>query len=141
MTTARAKKAVHAQQGLHATDAGDTDREPTLSVSADRPLCGYVRADSRTTDDDLAQSVSNLAVFAADTGHELSTVIVEWTDDARAAFDAAAAELVGISGLADITGHGTANSAGPTDLVTNSMTSSITGRGPLLLACTHAGRP
>lgn len=122
MTTARAKKAVRAQQGLHVTDGGDADMEPTA-----RPLCGYVRADSKTTDHDLAQSVSNLAVFAADTGHELSTVIVEWADDARAAFDAAAAELAGIA-QADPVGP-----AGPADLVAD--------RGPVLLACAHAGRP
>jgi hypothetical protein len=100
--------------------------EPPRGGVADRPVCGYVRADSRTTDRDLAQSVSDLAVFAAGEGRELSTVIVEWTDDARAAFDAAATELAGIAGIVK------AGPAGPADLVTN--------RGPALMACAHAGR-
>lgn len=85
--------------------------------SADRPLCGYVRADSRTTDHDLAQTVSDLAALAAREGRELSTVIVEWTDDAKAAFRAAAAEVAAL---------------GSPELATN--------RGPLLLACAHAGQ-
>jgi hypothetical protein len=101
--------------------------EPAPGGGADRPVCGYVRADSKTTDRDLAQSVSDLAVFAAGEGRELSTVIVEWTDDARAAFDAAAAEFAGIAALAK------ADRAGSPDLVTN--------RGPALMACAHAGRP
>jgi len=100
--------------------------EPAPGGRLDRPVCGYVRADSKTTDRDLAQSVSDLAVFAAGEGRELSTVIVEWTDDARAAFDAAAAELAGIAALAK------PDRAGSPDLVTN--------RGPVLMACAHAGR-
>ncbi|MGL5810667.1 MAG: hypothetical protein ACRCYQ_12040 [Nocardioides sp.] len=67
-----------------------------LLKSADRPLCGYVRADSKTTEHDLAQTVSDLAVLAAREGRELSTVIVEWTDDAKVAFKAAAAEIAGL---------------------------------------------
>lgn len=93
---------------------------------ADGPLLGYVRADSRTTDRDLAQSVSDLAVFAADAGHQLSTVIVEWTDDARAAFDAAAAELAELAETA------------PADAVFSSKPT--TNQGPVLMACTPAGR-
>jgi len=104
--------------------------EPALGGEADRPVCGYVRADSKTTDRDLAQSVSDLAVFAAGAGRELSTVIVEWTDDARAAFDAAATELAGIA-KADPAGP-----AGPAEPVTNALGQ----RGPVLMACAHAGQ-
>lgn len=104
--------------------------EPALSDGADRPVCGYVRADSKTTDRDLAQSVSDLAVFAAGEGRALSTVIVEWTDDARAAFDAAVAELATLE-KADLAGP-----AGPAEPVTNALGQ----RGPVLMACAHAGR-
>lgn len=123
MTAERANTAADRQDRC---GEGGAVVEPALGGGADRPVCGYVRADSKTTDRDLAQSVSDLAVFAAGEGRELSTVIVEWTDDARAAFDAAAAELAGIAALVK------ADRAGAADVVTN--------RGPVLLACAHAGR-
>jgi hypothetical protein len=83
-------------------------------------LCGYLRADAQTTDHDLAQAVSDLAALAAAEGLELGTVIVEWTDDAGAAFKAAANEIAAL------------DLAGPRP--------SQNPHGPLLLACAHAGR-
>jgi hypothetical protein len=129
MTNERAKTAAHRDDVRGGTASLGVDEaaavgEPAPDGGTNRPVCGYVRADSKTTDRDLAQSVSDLAAFAAGVGRDLSTVIVEWTDDARAAFDAAATELAAIA-KAD---HG--GSAEP-----------ATNRGPVLMACAHAGRP
>lgn len=110
-----------------AANAAATVAAPPTRRQDDGSVLGYVRADSRTTDRDLAQSVSDLAVFAADAGHQLSTVIVEWTDDARAAFDAAAAELAELAESA------------PVDAVFSSTPTA--NRRPVLMACTPAGRP
>ncbi|WP_154402696.1 hypothetical protein [Nocardioides speluncae] len=115
-----------------AADAAAAAALPTRH-QAYEPVLGYVRADSRTTDRDLAQSVSDLAVFVAGAGRELSTVIVEWTDDARAAFDAAAAELTEFAEFAGLTGTAAAH-----PIVRSEWPA---GRVPVLMACTPAGRP
>lgn len=50
-------------------------------MTSTRPLLlGYIRADNSMTDDELAQSTSDLAAFADEEGYTLSSVLVEWID-------------------------------------------------------------
>lgn len=55
-------------------------------------LLGYIRADALTTERDVAQSTSDLSVFADREGYSLGTVFVERTERVPHAFEAMLAE-------------------------------------------------
>lgn len=69
-----------------------TDSRPTL--------LGYIRADALTTDHEVRQATSQLAVFANQVGYALATVFVERTDRVLAAFKALMTEAARVKASA-----------------------------------------
>lgn len=80
-------------------------------------LLGYIRADALTSDHELAQATSDLAVFAHREGYALGTVFIERTKRVPLAFEAMLAEAARTGARA------------------------IVVPGPVLLACVSARVP